>query len=356
MLFSSYRLGKLELKNRLVMAPMTRSRAPGNIPNDLMATYYGQRAAAAGLIVTEGTAPSPNALGYANIPGIFSPEQIEGWRQTTAAVHARGGLIFVQLMHCGRIAHQDNLPPGAHVVAPSAVLAKGEMFTVAHGMQPHTVPIALTISEIRDAVEEYAQAAKNAVAAGFDGVELHGANGYLIEQFLHPSANHRTDTYGGDIKRRNRFAVDVARSVVKAIGGERVGIRLSPCGVFNDLELHDEIEAQYADLATQLSESGVVYVHLVDHSSMGAPKPASATVAVIRRNFRRTLIASGGYDKARAEADLAAGRCELVAFGRPFLANPDLTERFKRGSALNAADPATFYVPGPKGYTDYPTL
>ena len=353
--FSPYQLGALELKNRFVMAPMTRSRAVGNVPNEIMATYYGQRASA-GLIITEGTSPSPNGLGYANIPGIFSPAQVDGWRKVTAAVHDHGGRIFVQLMHCGRIAHVDNLPPGARVVAPSAVVAKGEMFTLAHGRQPHSVPAALSVADIAATIEEYAQAARNAVAAGFDGVELHGANGYLIEQFLHPSANHRTDDYGGDFHRRNRFAIEVARAVVKAIGHERVGIRLSPDGVFNDLEQHGETGAQYAELATQLGEAGVVYIHLVDHSSMGAPKPQAATVAGIRRNFPRTLILSGGYDHARAEADLAAGRCELVAIGKPFLANPDLLERYKRGASLNAIEMSTFYTPGAKGYTDYPTL
>ena len=354
-LFTTYPLGEMELPSRIVLSPMTRNRATDNVPNELMVEYYSQRAGA-GLIVTEGTAPSPNGLGYPRIPGIFSEGQIAAWRLVTDAVHAKGGHIFMQLMHTGRIGHPDNLPPGAEVVGPSAIAAKGEMYTDSKGLQPHPVPRAMTRADINEATGEFAQAARNAVAAGFDGVELHGANGYLIDQFLNPAANQRDDAYGRDATGRNRFAIEVATAVVKAIGKDRVGIRLSPYGVFNDLEIFDGIEAQYTALVSALSELGLAYVHLVDHSSLGAPKPATSTVEAIRNHFRGTLILSGGYDRARAEADLERGLGDLVAFGRLFLSNPDLPQRLLSGAPLNDADFATFYTPGEKGYTDYPAL
>jgi N-ethylmaleimide reductase len=352
-LFSPWRLGHRELPNRIVMSPMTRNRAPGNVPNDLMAAYYGQRAGA-GLIITEGTSPSPNGLGYPRIPGIFAAEQVAGWRKVTTAVHGKGGRILVQLMHTGRISHPDNLPAGAEVLAPSAVAAKEEMWTDTRGKQPLPAPRAMSDADIRTAIDEYARAARNAIDAGFDGVELHGANGYLIDQFLNPAANRRDDDYGGDLQRRNRFAIDVARATAAAIGAERVGIRLSPYGVFNDVAIHDGIETQYTSLASSLSGLGLAHLHLVDHSSMGAPKPAPSTVRAIRERFKGSLILSGGYDRPRAEADLTEGRGDLIAFGRPFLANPDLPERLRRNAPLTAPDFATFYTPGEKGYTDYP--
>ena len=355
LLFSSTTLGPLALQNRLVMAPLTRSRAIGNIPNDLMAQYYQQHASA-GLIITEGTSPSPNGLGYARIPGIYSAEQIAGWKRVTAAVHPVGAKIFLQLMHCGRVAHPLNLPAGACVLGPSAVAAVGEMYTDAKGMQPNATPVAMTEADIKSTVEEYAQAAKNAVAAGFDGVELHGANGYLLEQFFRPTSNRRTDRYGGSIENRARFVLEVTRAVVAAIGKDRVGIRLSPFGVFNDMPAYPTTEADYTYLAGELNAIGLVYVHLVDHSSMGAPPVPESIKATFRSVFKRTLILSGGFDAVRAESDLEAGRCDLVAFGRPFLANPDLITRWKTGAALNVPDMSTFYTPGAKGYTDYPTL
>lgn len=353
LLFSPASLGPVTLQNRLVMAPLTRSRALGNVPNALMVEYYAQRSSA-GLIVTEGTSPSPNGLGYARIPGIFSQEQVEGWRRVTETVHAGGAKMFLQLMHCGRITHPLNLPAGARTLAPSAVAAAGEMWTDAEGMKPHPVPAAMTADDIRATIAEFAQGAKNAIAAGFDGVELHGANGYLLEQFLRPNSNLRTDGYGGPIENRARFVLEVAEAVSAAIGKDRTGIRLSPFGVFNDMPVYDAMEADYAWLARELDKRGLLYVHLVDHSPMGAPKVPDSVKAMFRGTFRRTLILSGGYDAARAEADLAAGKCDLVAFGRPFLANPDLVARSRAGMALNAPDPATFYTPGPKGYVDYP--
>ncbi len=354
-LFSETRLGPLVLKNHLAMSPMTRSRAIGNIPNELMAQYYAQRASA-GLIITEGTSPSPNGLGYARIPGIFSPAQVAGWKGVTEAVHVKGGKIFLQLMHCGRIGHPLNLPVGGRILGPSAVVAAGEMYTDAEGMKPHPVPEAMTEADIKSTIEEFAKAAKNAVAAGFDGVELHGANGYLLEQFLRPNSNQRTDRYGGAIENRGRFVLEVAEAVIQAIGKEKIGIRLSPFGVFNDMPLYDAMEADYAWLAQQLNARGLAYVHLVDHSAAGAPPVPDSMKATFRSVFKGALILSGGYDAARAESDLAGGRCDLIAVGVPFLANPDLIARWKHGDALNAPDMTTFYTPGPKGYTDYPVL
>ena len=353
LLFSKTSLGALDLANHIVMAPMTRSRAIGNVPNDLMATYYAQRATA-GLIVTEGTSPSPNGLGYARIPGLFSDEQVAGWKTVTDAVHAAGGKIFVQLMHTGRVSHALNLPQGARVLAPSAVAAKGEMWTDSQSMQPLPTPEAMTADEVKAAIAEYAQAAKNAVAAGFDGIEIHGANGYLIEQFIRPNSNVRTDSYGGSIENRARFLLDVVAATTDAIGKDRVGVRLSPYGAFNDMPDYPEQGADYAYIAEKLDASGLVYVHLVDHSSMGQPAVPQAIKDVFRKAFTRTLILSGGYDAARAESDLESGHADLIAVGRPLLANPDLVQRWQDGAALNALDMDTFYTPGEKGYTDYP--
>jgi N-ethylmaleimide reductase len=355
MLHSKAVLGPLILQNHLAMAPMTRSRATDNIPTPLMVEYYGQRATA-GLIITEGTSPSPNGLGYPRIPGIFSRAQIEGWKRITDAVRAKGGKMFVQLMHCGRIAHPLNLPAGAHLLAPSAVAADGGMYTDAGGMKPHPTPQAMSGGDIETTIAEFAQAAKNAVAAGFDGIELHGANGYLLEQFIRPNTNQRTDGYGGPIENRARFVLELAEATVAAIGKDKVGIRLSPFGVFNDMPLYDGMEADYTYLAQRLNTLELLYIHLVDHSPMGAPPVPDSIKETFRKLFKRTLILSGGYDAARAESDLSAGKCDLIAVGRPFLANPDLVARWRTGAAVNAPDMATFYTPGPKGYTDYPPL
>lgn len=354
-LFSPTRLGPIVLQNRLVMAPMTRSRAPGNLPNGLMAHYYAQRASA-GLIITEGTSSSPNGLGYPRIPGIFSSAQVEGWKNVIDAIPRQGAKMFLQIMHCGRISHPLNMPEGARVLAPSAVAAAGTMYTDDAGLQPFPVPEAMSGEDIRLTIAEYADAARNAVAAGFDGIELHGANGYLPEQFIRPNTNLRTDRYGGSIENRARFVLEVLESVTGAIGKERVGIRLSPFGVFNDMPLYDSMESDYTWLARQLDASGLAYIHLVDHSSMGAPVVPESIKAMFRSVFRGVLILSGGYDAERAESDLAARTCDLVSVGRPFIANPDLVERWKSGAPLNTPDMDTFYTPGPKGYTDYPFL
>jgi N-ethylmaleimide reductase len=359
-LFSSTHLGTVSLKNRIVMSPMTRNRALGNIPNELMAEYYGQRAGA-GLIITEGTSPSPNGLGYPRIPGIHSPAQTKGWHLITDAVHNRGGRIFIQLMHAGRVGNTLNLPEGAELIAPSAITMDGKVWTDSEGEQPYGTPRELTSGEIKMAVDEYAQAARNAIAAGFDGVEIHGANGYLITQFLDPGSNLRSDEYGGDATRRNRFALDVATAVSAAVGAERVGIRLSPHGVFNDMSgSYEGIANQYGDLAAALGKLRLAYVHLVDHSAMGAPKPEATTVRRICNEFRHAgggdVILSGGYDCERAEADLTSGAADFIAYGRPFISNPDLVERLQSGTPLAVPDQATFYSSGSAGYTDYPRL
>ncbi|MCR4299848.1 MAG: alkene reductase [Gallionella sp.] len=355
LLFSKTTLGQLTLQNRLVMSPMTRNRAIGNIPNELMAEYYAQRASA-GLIITEGTSPSPSGLGYPRIPGIFSAAQVAGWRRITGAVHAQGAKMFMQLMHTGRIGHALNLPAGGRVLAPSAVAATGEIYTDAEGTKPNAMPQEMSGVDIKTAISEFVQAAQNAVAAGCDGVELHAANGYLLEQFVRPNSNRRTDRYGDPIENRARFVLEVVEAVIIAIGKDKVGIRLSPFGVFNDMPLYDTMEADYTWLAQHLDKRGLVYIHLVDHSAMGAPPVPDSIKAAFRSAFKGTLILSGGYDAARAEKDLARGKCNLVAVGRPFLANPDLIARWKSGAALNEPDPGTFYTPGARGYTDYPVL
>ncbi len=354
MLFEPFTTQGLQLKSRVVMAPLTRSRAvANNTPNELMAEYYAQRSGA-GLIITEGTSPSPDGLGYARIPGLFNAAHVAGWRKVTEAVHAKGAKIFVQLMHTGRVTHVANLPAGAKVMGPVAVALEGDMYTDGQGMQPHSTPHAMMEEDIQRAVGEYVNAAKLALDAGFDGIELHAANGYLLEQFLNANVNTRTDAYGGSADKRNRFLLDVARATVAAIGANRVGIRLSPRGVFNSTDAFDGVDEQYVALATELGALHLAYVHLVDHSAMGAPEVPVALKAQLRRAFGGTFIASGGYDRASAEQALKENRGDLVAFGRAWLANPDLIERMQAGVPLNAPDASTFYTPGAKGYTDYP--
>lgn len=337
------------------MAPMTRSRANGNIPNDLMVQYYSERADA-GLLITEGTAPSANGLGYPRIPGIYSAAQVAGWKKVTDAVHDKGGKIFIQLMHTGRVSHPENMEAGTEIVAPSAIVVSGEMYTDSKGPQAHPVPKAMTLEDIAQAQDEYVQAAKNAIEAGFDGVELHGANGYLIDQFINTASNQRSDQYGGSVENRSRFVIEVAQKVVAAIGPERTGIRLSPYGAFNDMEAFDGLEDLYEHLASELGKLKLAYIHIVNHSSMGAPAVTESVQTKIQTAFGGTIIVSGGLDKEKAEAALQAGKGELAAFGRPFLANPDLVHRMKNDLELNAPDFATFYTPGEKGYTDYPKV
>ena len=356
MLFAKFTARSLQLANRMVMAPMTRNRAtPDNSPNGMMATYYGQRATA-GLIITEGTAPSPNGLGYPRIPGLFNAAQASAWKATTATVQAAGGKIFVQLMHCGRVAHLANLPADAEVLGPDTATCPGEMYTDSQGKQPHSAPRAMTEADINHVVQEYVTAAKLAMEAGFDGVEVHGANGYLIEQFLNPIINLRTDGYGGSIEARNRLALEIIKATVTAIGSDKVGIRLSPYGVFNGTGEFPELEAQYLALAKDLASTGLLYIHLVDHSSMGAPTVPADFKLKLRASFDGLFILSGGYNHGSAEQALVEKQGDLIAFGRPFLANPDLVARMHEDAALNTPDMDTFYVPGAKGYTDYPML
>jgi N-ethylmaleimide reductase len=354
-IFRPYDLGAIRVTNRFVMSPMTRARAAeGGVPNALAATYYEQRATA-GLIITEGAAPSPNGSGYARIPGLWTEAQLAGWSAVTRGVHAQGGHIFAQIMHTGRVSALLNMPPGAAVLAPSAVrLAGQQMWTDRKGLVDYPTPRAMTGAEVDAAIGEHVAAARNALRAGFDGVELHAANGYLSEQFLNPHTNQRTDRFGGSIANRARFVLETMREMSNAIGSERVGIRLSPYGNASGMDPYPEIDDTYAELAKALDGMDIAYVHVVDRSSLGAPQVPDAIKATIRRLFRGPYIAAGGFDLASAEQAIDEQRADLVAFGRLFLANPDLVHRFAQGLTLNAPDVDTFYTPGAKGYVDYP--
>lgn len=350
-LLSPYTKGRFELKNHLVMAPMTRSRAIDNLPNHLMEVYYGQRTGA-GLIVTEGTAPAPEALGYPRIPGIFSQEQVEAWKPITAKVHQDGTKIFLQLMHTGRIGHTDSLPEGVSLVGATALKAVGQIFTDTRGLQDFSEPIPLTKDGIENVIAGFALASKNAIEAGFDGVEIHGANGYLLEQFLNPNVNTRTDEYGGSVKNRSRFTLKVIQTVAEAIGKEKVGIRFSPFSKLGDLALYDDDEtsATYAWLAQNLNDLEIAYIHI----AVNAPIPEN-TFQAIRNNFSGTIILSNGLTPETGEAALHAGFADLVAFGRSFLSNPDFVEKIRAGEALNPVNYAHLYTPGSAGYIDYPS-
>ncbi len=354
-LFSPSQLGPLHLPNRLVMAPMTRNRAgPGAVPTDLMVEYYAQRATA-GFIVTEATQVSRQGAGYLNTPGIHTDEQEAGWRRVTDAVHARGGRIFLQLWHVGRISHPSFQPDQALPVAPSAVTPVGFAFTAA-GRQPFVTPRALELEEIPGIVADFRAAAERARAAGFDGVEIHGANGYLPQQFLEDGTNRRTDRYGGSIGNRARFLLEITDAVAAVWGPARVGVRLSPASTFNGMRGSDPA-ATYGYVAEQLDRRGIGYLHLVEP---GGPivfdgRPVSA-LAHVRERFHGAIVANNGLDAERAAKLLADGAADLVAFGRLFLANPDLPARLRAGSPLNAPDPDTFYGGDERGYTDYPAL
>ena len=342
----------LSLRNRLVMAPMTRSRAIGNIPNDMMATYYAQRASA-GLIITEGISPSPNGLGYARIPGIFTDEQTNGWKKVTEAVHAKGGKIFAQLMHTGRVSHPANMPAGSRVIAPSATTVDGEIWTDTMGMQPYANPEPMTAEDIAATVREHAQAAKNAIAAGFDGVEIHGANGYLLEQFLNPQVNTRTDAYGGSVDNRLRFVLKVVDAIVEAIGKDKVGIRLSPFNQFNSMPAYPETVGTYEALVEQLNDRGILYLHVIE-SSARKTEEGEQLLSTLRAKFEGLMIVNGGYNRESVEATLDANRADLVSLGVPFIANPDLVNRLQHNLTLNSPQPDAFYTPDDKGYIDYP--
>ena len=354
-IFNDYRLGDLALPNRFVMAPMTRSRAlDGNVPNPLAAIYYAQRATA-GLLITEGTQVSPQGVGYIRTPGIHSPEQVAGWKVVTDAVHKAGGRIFAQLWHVGRVSHPD-FHGGALPVGPSAIAAVGEAFTV-NGRQKLEAPRALTLSEIADVVEQFRRAAVNAKEAGFDGVELHGANGYLLDQFLRDGANHRTDGYGGSIQNRARFPLEVTDAVIGVWGASRVGYKISP--YFSNLGMSDSSPIDtFSYLAKELGSREIAYLHVAEAVAGPALAPTGTVRAtpILRRLFGGPVIVNGGYDLESANAAIASDEADLVAFGVPFLANPDLPERWRRGAPLNAPQVDHFYAGEEKGYIDYPTL
>lgn len=350
-LFEYYKKGAFQLKNRVVLAPMTRSRAINNVPNDLMATYYKQRSGA-GLIVTEGTSPSPDGLGYPRIPGIFSDAQVEGWKLVTNAVHQGGSKIFLQLMHTGRIAHSCNLPDGYQVVGLSDVKAAGEIYTDT-GMYEYSAPAALDADGIARIIRDHVKAAENAIAAGFDGVELHGAHGYLVEQSLNPHVNNRTDNYGGSIENRSRLLLEIIQQIAAVIGADKVGLRISPYLTSNDMPVYDgeEVHQTYVYLAGEMSRLNIVYLHISNNP--GIPED---THQRIRDAFANTIIYCNGLTAETAEAKLLDGSADLVAFGRSFLANPDFMRRIEKNAPLNEPDYNTLYTPGEQGYTDYPEL
>lgn len=355
-LFTPVMIGSVQCKNRIVMAPMTRCRAIGNMPNQLMAEYYLQRSGA-GLIITEGTSPSPNGLGYARIPGIYNEQQVEGWQKITSAVHQKNGKIFVQLMHTGRISHILNMPENSRILAPSAVKAAGQMWTDSKKLMDLPVPAEMTMRDISKAKNEFVDAALNAIKAGFDGAELHAANGYLLEQFLSPFSNIRKDKYGGNIENRCRFVIEVVAAVANAIGGNVTGIRLSPYGIASDMPHYPEIEETYRYISEELNKLNIVYIHIVDHSSMGAPDVPISIKEMIGINFKNLIILSGGYDIERAEKDINNGLADLIAFGRPFINNPDLLERFSNEWPLSEdLKMDLFYTSDEKGYIDYPNF
>src|SRR3954452_12727727 len=354
-LFSPYQLGGLALANRMVLSPMTRSRAlDGNVPNPLAATYYAQRASA-GLLITEASQVSPQGVGYIRTPGMHSQPQVAGWKQVTDAVHQAGGKIFAQLWHVGRVSHPD-FHNGALPVAPSALPVEGEAFTH-NGKVKIVTPRALALHELPDIVGQFQLAAENAKAAGFDGVELHGANGYLLDQFLRDGANKRTDVYGGSIQNRARFPLEVTEAVLGVWEPERVGYKLSPHFAMFSMSDSNPIET-FSFIASELSKRGLLYLHVTEPVGSAAAAPAGAQRAtpILRSKFNGTLIANGGYDLHAAQAAIASGEADLVAFGVPFLANPDLPLRYRSKAALNAADQATFYAGEEKGYIDYPAL
>jgi N-ethylmaleimide reductase len=356
-LLSPVTVGPYTLPNRMVMAPMTRSRAAaGHVVTPLTATYYAQRASA-GLIVTEATQVSPQGIGYPDTPGIHSPEQTAAWRVVTDAVHAQGGRIFLQLWHVGRISHPLMQENGALPVAPSAVAAAGELYT-SEGMKPFVTPRALRAEEIPGLVEQFRKGAENALAAGFDGVELHAANGYLFDQFLEDSTNLRTDEYGGSIENRARFLLEVTEAVIGVWGREHVGVRISPAGTFNSMKDSDPA-ATFGYVAQSLSALGIAYLHVVEPADKNLYKvngePVSATHH-LRALFKGTLITAQGYDFESGNKVIAERDADLVAFARLFLANPDLPQRFALNAPLNEADASTFYGGDERGYTDYPAL
>ena len=361
-LFDTLKLGDLNIQNRIIMAPLTRMRSkqPGNIPHKLNAEYYAQRATA-GLIISEATQISQQGQGYPGTPGIHSPEQIAGWKLVTDAVHAKGGKIFLQLWHVGRISHSSHQPGGGLPVAPSAITPTGKVFTADWKQADYETPRALETSEIPGIISDYKKAAQNAKEAGFDGVEVHGANGYLLDQFLQDGSNKRTDNYGGSIENRARLLLEVTDAVIGVWGKGRVGIRLSPYGTFNDMSDSDPV-ALFTHVLKQLSQRNIAYVHMIEPRATSAggsdavASDAPSTSKLFRKNFNGAFISAGGYNPESAAEAVESGEADAVAFGRIYIANPDLPERIKIGAPLNKYNRATFYGGAEKGYTDYPSL
>lgn len=354
-LFSPYRMGDLVLSNRIAMAPMTRSRAvDADVPGPMTVTYYVQRASA-GLIISEGSQVSPQGVGYIHTPGIYSADQVAGWQKVTNAVHQAGGKIFIQLWHVGRVSHPDFLG-GALPVAPSALPVEGFVHTP-NGKKPIPVPRALETDEIPDIVGQFRQAARNARVAGFDGVEIHGANSYLLDQFLRSGSNKRTDMYGGSLENRARLPLEVTKAVIEVWGGDRVGYRISPHVDAHSMSDANPLET-FSYFAKELNKTGLGYLHLIEAigGRFGIVPQEARMSSALRRIFKRTFMLNGGYDLSTGNEAIARGEADLIAFGVPFIANPDLPERFKRKAPLNEADVATFYAGGEKGYTDYPAL
>ena len=353
-LFEPYQLGPITLSNRTVMAPLTRNRAvAGLVPNPLAVDYYGQRASA-GLLITEASQVSQQGQGYQDTPGIYSKEQIAGWRKVTDRVHEHGGRIFIQLWHVGRISHTSLQPNSGAPVAPSAVRAKGKTF-VGGTFADVSEPRALELSEIPGIIEAFKRGAANALQAGFDGVEIHGANGYLLDQFAKDGANKRTDDYGGSIDNRARLMLEVARAVVAEAGADRTGIRISPVTPANDVS-DSNPQLLFDHIVDRLNAEKLVYIHVIEGATGGPRDIAPFDYGSLRKRFSGTYIANNGYDLELANKVLAANEADLIAFGKPFISNPDLVERLKSGAPLNTPDKATFYGGGAKGYTDYPAL
>ncbi len=355
---TAYKLGDLQLKNKIVMAPMTRTRATNYIPTPLIAEYYAQRASA-GLIITEGTSPSANGLGYPRIPGAYSNEQIQGWKGVADAVHAKGGKIFVQIMHTGRVSAKINMPEGATIIAPSAIQAAGQIFSET-GMEDHGMPKEMTQDDLLQTQKEFVNASDRLInEAGIDGVELHAANGYLLDQFINPKSNQRTDEYGGSVENRIRFVLETAQKVADKVGANKVGIRISPFGVYNDLQSdYDEVEETFISLAKGLKDIGLVYMHVVvQEDSFGVTDARTDRQLDLRKaiknTFEGTVITGGNVSTiATADAVLNDG-FDLTYVGRPFISNPDFIERLKNNLALQAPNPETFFGVDAVGFTDY---
>lgn len=356
-LFTSTMVGPYRLSHRVVMAPLTRMRSdPGDIPSELMVEYYNQRASKGGLIVSEASPVSIRGNGYAGAPGIYSDTQIAGWRRVTDAVHARGGRIFQQLWHVGRQSHVDLQPNGDAPVAPSAIAAEGYAYSK-DGEVPFSMPRALALHEIPGIIEEFRSGAERALRAGFDGVEIHGANGYLPDQFLQDGTNKRTDEYGGPIENRARFMLEVTQAAISVWGADRVGVRIAPSGTYGSMSDSDPA-ATFGYVTTQLDRLGIAYLHVVEPRIKGIEEVAKGQAPIaaqhLRPKFSKTLIAAGGFTPASADAVVAAGDADLVAFGRHFISNPDLPERIRQGLPLTRYDRSTFYGGDARGYTDYP--